>query len=178
MDVMEAIKKRREITRYADMNIPSDTLDKIADAGYFAPSGNNLPSKQLIVVQERQTLDKLAETTPYMKWLKEAPAAVAVTGNPSVSKYWLQDASIACGYIWLEAVELGLGSAFGAVYHSEDPEESVKRESHVRDLLDIPKENHIVAVIGLGYPKEQPKPKKHIPREKVISYERMSNFKE
>ncbi len=40
-----------------------------------------------------------------------------------VSKYWLQDASFICTFDWLEAVEVGLGSAFGAVYYSEDVEE-------------------------------------------------------
>ncbi|WP_155982736.1 hypothetical protein [Paucisalibacillus sp. EB02] len=40
-----------------------------------------------------------------------------------MSKYWLQDASFICTFDWLEAVEVGLGSAFGAVYYSEDVEE-------------------------------------------------------
>ncbi|PAV29700.1 hypothetical protein CIL05_10030 [Virgibacillus profundi] len=87
------------------------------DAGFFAPTGNNLPSKNLIVVQNRDNLDKLAETTPYMKWLKEAPAAIVISGIPEASKYWLQDSSIAAAFVWLKAVKVGLGSAFGAVYH-------------------------------------------------------------
>lgn len=129
------------------------------DAGYYAPSGNNLPSKSLIVVRNRSTLDSLAATTPYMKWLKEAQAAIVVTGKPQTSKYWLQDASIACAFIWLEAVEVGLGAAFGAVYHSEDENESIDRENHVRKLLSIPEEHRIVAILGMGYPQEALKPK-------------------
>ncbi|WP_156288719.1 nitroreductase family protein [Oceanobacillus salinisoli] len=174
MNVFQAIQERREITKYSDQLIPDDKLKKVEDAGYYAPTGNNLPSKHIVVVKDRVTLDKLSETTPYMKWLKEAPAAIAVTGNPTVSKYWLQDASIACAFIWLEAVEVGIGSAFGAVYHSEDEEESIKRENHVRALLNLPEEQRVVAVLGLGYPKENPKPKNHIPREEVVSYEKFS----
>lgn len=172
MDVFQAIQERREITKYSDKKVPEEKLEKIVDAGYFAPTGNNLPSKHLIVVKDRSMLDQLADTTPYMKWQKEAPAAIVVTANPQVSKYWLQDASIACAFIWLQVVEEELGSAFGAVYHSEDEEESKKREQHVRDLLDIPNEERVVAVLGIGYPSETPKPKKHVDREEIVSYEK------
>ncbi|WP_245671364.1 hypothetical protein [Pseudobacillus wudalianchiensis] len=47
---------------------------------------------------------------------------MAMGGRPSISKYWLQDASIASAFIWLAAEEEGLGGAFGAIYHSEDAE--------------------------------------------------------
>lgn len=172
MDVFQAIKERREITSFLDKPIEKEVLDKVIDAGYFAPTGNNLPSKDLIAVTNRDSLDVLADTTPYTKWLKEAQAAIVVTGRPDISKYWLQDASIACAFIWLEAVEVGLGSAFGAVYHSEDQKESEKRESHVRNVLSIPDDRRIVAVLGLGYPSKSPESKKHNPREKIVSYEK------
>jgi nitroreductase len=172
MDVFKAIQDRREITSFESKPIPDDVLEQVVDAGLFAPTGNNLPSKNLIVVQDREMLDNLAETTPYMKWLTEAQAGIVVTGKPDVSKYWLQDASFACAFIWLEAVEVGLGSAFGAVYHSEDAEESQKREGYVRNLINIPDEQRIVAVLGLGYPAMTPKPKKHVPREEVVFYEK------
>ncbi|MFP3490801.1 nitroreductase family protein, partial [Staphylococcus sp. SIMBA_130] len=79
-----------EITAYVNRCIPNEVLEKVVDAGYYAPSGNNLPSKSLIVVRNRSTLDSRAATTPYMKWLKEAQAAIVVTGKPQTSKYWLQ----------------------------------------------------------------------------------------
>jgi nitroreductase len=172
MDVFKAIQGRREITKFESKPIPEAILEKVVDAGLFAPTGNNLPSKNMIVVEDRDMLNKLAETTPYMKWLKEAQAGIVVTGKPDVSKYWLQDASFACAFIWLEAVDVGLGSAFGAVYHSEDVEESKKREGYVRELINLPKEQRVVAVLGLGYPAMAPRPKEHVPREEVIFYEK------
>ena len=106
-----------------------------------------------------------------MKWMKTAPSAIVVTGRPLISKYWLQDASIACAFIWLTATEFGLGLGFGAVYHSEDEEESFRREAYVRKLLNIPDDRRIVAILGLGYPDEQPKQKKTHEREQLIFYE-------
>jgi len=172
MDVFQAIQERREITKYLNKPIPNEVLRKIEDAGLYAPSGNNLPSKRLIVVENRDSLDQLAETTPYMKWLTEAQAAIAIIGIPAESKYWLQDASIASAFIWLQAVEEGLGAAFGAVYHAENEQESIQRESHVREILHLPKEDRVIAVLGLGYPAEIPEAKKHIPKEDIVYYEK------
>ena len=56
-----------------------------------------------------------------------------MTRRPEIRKYWLQDESIACRFFWLTATELGLGLGFSAVYLSEDKEESLKRESYVRE---------------------------------------------
>ncbi|MGP4041506.1 nitroreductase family protein [Gracilibacillus sp. D59] len=171
MDVLEAIKNRREITRYKDREIEQELLDAVVDATYFAPTGNNLPSKDIIVVTDPEKLVTLKETTPFMPWIAEAKAAIAITGRPDISKYWLQDSSIAAGYCWLEAVEKGLVGAFGAIYHAEDAEESERRESHARKVLSIPEDRRVVAIIGLGYPDETKPPKKHIPREEIVHYE-------
>lgn len=64
-----------------------------------------------------------------------------------------------------------MGSAFGAVFNNEDEQESIQRESFARRILEIPEENRVVAILGIGYPREQPEPKKHNAREKVVRYE-------
>lgn len=56
MDVLEAIKKRREITKFEDRSIEKEVLEKVIDATYYAPSGNNLPSKDIIVIKIRKSL--------------------------------------------------------------------------------------------------------------------------
>lgn len=172
MDVLTAIEKRREMTQFAPDPIPDGKLDLIIRALYLSPAGNNLPSREFIVVKDRGMLRELSGTTPYMPWLGQASAGVVVIANPAVSKYWLQDASIAAGYGWLTAVSLGLGAAWGAVYHSEDRVESDKRESYVRNRLGIPDDYRVVAIIGLGYPAVEPAPKEMYPPERVLHREK------
>lgn len=171
MSVLDVIRSRREITSFLDKKIPTDVLNQVIDAAYYAPSGNNLLSREFLVVENRAMLDTLEKTTPYMKWLKTAQAAIVVTGRQDISKYWLQDASIACAFIWLAAEEVGLGLGFGAVYHSEDADESKRRENHVRQALNIPQDRRIVAILGLGYPAEKPKEKKFLNKHETIFYE-------
>lgn len=175
MNVYEAIQQRREITRFDEKKISADILEKLLDAAYLAPSGNNLPSREFILVTHRPSLDHLSQATPYVNWLTSSQAAIVVTGLPEVSKYWIQDASIACGYIWLGAVELGVGLAFGAIHHTQDSQESDRRESYVRNALSIPADRQVLAILGLGYPKEPPAPKDMYSRERVVYYNR---FKE
>lgn len=171
MNVLSAIEKRREITKFKETPIPQDLLDQLIHALYLSPSGNSLPSREFILVQNKQMLNQLSTTTPYMKWLDQAAAGIVITGHEQVSKYWLQDASIAGAYLWLAATSLGLGAAWGAVYHSEDTEESKARESYVRGLLNIPDDIRVVAIIGLGYPDIDPAPKKLYPLENVLHIE-------
>lgn len=171
MSLIDVIRKRREITKFNSQQISSDILETIIDAAYLAPSGNNLPSREFIVVADKNQLAHLSNTTPYMKWLQNAQAAIAITGRPNISKYWLQDASIASGFIWLTAEDLGLGAAFGAVYHAEDADESERRETYVRSALNIPNDRRVVAVIGLGYPAEQPEKKKLLKKEEIVYYD-------
>ncbi|MFJ7935975.1 nitroreductase [Sporosarcina sp. NPDC096371] len=106
-----------------------------------------------------------------MKWMSTAQAAIVVTGRPEVSKYWLQNASIATAFMWLVAADLHLGIGFGAVYHSEDAGESRIRESYVREVLNIPSDRRIVAILGLGFPVEKPKAKKMLERSDTVFYE-------
>ncbi|MEW9033987.1 MAG: nitroreductase family protein [Planifilum fimeticola] len=56
MDVLTAIEKRREITRFKTDPIPDRLMDALLQSLYLAPSGNNLPSREFIVVKDREML--------------------------------------------------------------------------------------------------------------------------
>lgn len=168
MDLLSIIEKRREITQFTDEPIPQEMIDRLKCALYLAPAGNNLKSREFIIVTDQKKLKELTPTTPFMKWLDQAKAAAVIIARPDVSKYWLQDASIAGAFVWLTAVSLGLGAAWGAVYHSEDAEESARRESHARKHLGIPDEYRVVAIIGLGFPAAEPPAKAMYPMEEVM----------
>jgi len=174
MEVMSAIDARREITKFKPDPIPQEVLDTLIRSLYLAPSGNNLPSREYIVVENKEMLRALTPTTPYMPWLADAAAGVVIVANPVESKYWLQDASIASGFVWLAAVSLGLGAAWGAVYHSEDAEESKRREDHVRGLLGVPESYRVLAILGFGYPDEVPPAKSKYALERVLHREMFS----
>lgn len=171
MKVIEAIERRREITRFRPEPIPDEAFQTLLHALHLAPAGNNALSRKFVIVRDRDRLDALANTTPYMVWLREAALGVVIVADPKVSKYWLQDATLAGGFLWLAAVEQGLGMAWGAVYHSEDAVESARRESYARELLAIPTAKRVVAILGIGYPAIQPPQKALHPKNAVLHFE-------
>lgn len=170
MDFNDVVHNRREITSFLDQCISNNELENIIDAAWLAPTGNNLPSREFIVVKDKEVLINLSRTTPYVPWLKEANCAIVITGRPEISKYWIQDGSIAAGYIWLAAVNEGIGCAFGAVFNAMDEKESVEREAFVKEELHIPKDRRVLAILGMGYAKEKPNKKKLSGKTEIIHY--------
>ncbi|MFC0903603.1 nitroreductase family protein [Clostridium sp. MT-14] len=57
--VLETILKRRSIRKYGKDQIPDEKLSLIIEAGRFAPSGGNNQTSHFIVIQNRETLQKL-----------------------------------------------------------------------------------------------------------------------
>ncbi|MBU8908664.1 nitroreductase family protein [Desertibacillus haloalkaliphilus] len=174
MDFKEVINSRREVTQFLDKRIPKQTIDEILQVGLLVPTGNHLRSREFIVVQEQSKLTHLAKTTPFMPWLEDAKLGIVITGRPDVSKYWLQDASIASGHLWLAAVNAGLGCAFGAVLNTTDDVESNERETYVRKALSIPDDRRVLAILGIGYEAEPPSAKQPHEWDEIIHYETFS----
>jgi len=53
MDALEAIKKRRSIRRYKHKSIPKEILERIVDAGRFAPTARGVEPWEFIVVTDK-----------------------------------------------------------------------------------------------------------------------------
>ena len=72
MDVFEAIQKRREITHFRKKSISSTDLEQILNSAYLSPTGNNLPSREFVLVTKPEMLQHLAQATPFVPWLAES----------------------------------------------------------------------------------------------------------
>ena len=51
MDFKEVVKNRREITKFSNKEIPSETLEEIIQQVCLSPTGNNLPSREFIIIK-------------------------------------------------------------------------------------------------------------------------------
>lgn len=172
MNVMEAIRKRRAISDFEARPVPEAVLREVVEAGYLAPTGGNNPSRELVVVTDREQLQRLSQAHQHCRWLAGAAAAIAIVGNPAKSRYWVEDGSVVGAQIWLAAVEQGLGVGWGAMYQSDNAQESARREQHCRDILGIPESLRVLAVLAVGYPAAVPPPKAKPPFEQVVHWGR------
>lgn len=148
------VASRRKTTAFDHVSVPNETLRNLVEAGHYAPTGSGLLSREFILVTDNSILNRLSETHPYAKWVANSPAAIVIIGNPNKSRYWVEDCSIAAEHIWLAATAMGLGASWCAVYQSDNLEESMRREDHVRDVLMIPRNFRPLSIMAIGIPSD------------------------
>ncbi|MDO8692083.1 MAG: nitroreductase family protein [Dehalococcoidia bacterium] len=170
MDALSAISSRRSTKQYTGDPVPREILQRLVEAAYCSPSGANKNPWQSIVVTDRGLLDRLAEAHPYCGWLKSAQAAIVIAADSAKSRYWLEDCCAAAENIWIAATALGLGAAWAAMYMSDNPEETARREGVARETLGIPDSLRVPLILGLGKPATQPGDRKRPPLTEIVHW--------
>ena len=163
-EFVELIKSRRSIRGYEKRPISKEILSDIIDAARLAPSANNMQPWEFTVITEKATLTGIADLTSWGKFIKEAAAAIIVSGN-SESPHIVEDCSAATENILLAARAYKVGSCWVAGYKRAYSE-------HIQKLLGMPKEQEVVSIIGLGYYYANPEPINKRPLEKVLHWEK------
>lgn len=161
MELFETIKKRRSVRDFTGETIPRETLEKIVNAGRWAPSGYNKQPWEFILITDRATIGKLKTAA---KWIEKAAAVIAVVLDPEASKYWLEDGSAAIENILLAATALGYGSCWLQGY-TEPHEETFKV------LLGVPAKRRLLTLIPIGVPVSWPEQHKK-PLSDIIHWEK------
>ena len=145
MDVFEAICRRKSIRAYESTPIPDEKINKILEAARLAPSAGNIQPWHFIVVKDEEKRKKLARGM-FAKFLIDAPVVIVGCGNMKSSPKWhTVDVSIAMEHMVLEATELGLGTCWVGSFNEEE----------VKELLKIPEDYKVVALLAIGYPRKK-----------------------
>ncbi|MEM7828206.1 MAG: nitroreductase family protein [Candidatus Aenigmatarchaeota archaeon] len=152
-DILEIIKTRRSIRKFKEQ-IPDEALiKKCIEAACYAPSSKNSQPWSFVIVRDKEKINELSKTQPYAEFLQNAPVAIVALADESKSpNHWIEDCSCAIMLLMLEAHSLGLGTCWCAVYLPN----TQSREEYVRKVLDIPPSIRVVAIVGIGYPEEEP----------------------
>ena len=61
MSFLDLLKHRRSIRQYKEEAVSKEALEAIVEAGLLSPSGRNIRPWELIVVQKKETLEKMSE---------------------------------------------------------------------------------------------------------------------
>ena len=170
MNFLDIAKTRYSVRSYKDKRVEKEKLNKILEAAHVAPTAANLQPVRLLVVQEKEGLDKIGKAAN----IYNAPLAIIVCSDHSIA--WKRpfdnkqttdiDASIVTDHMMLEATELGLGTVW-VCYFKPD---IIKNEFELPDTLEP------VNILVIGYSDEEPMPlNRHsgnrIPLSKLVSYE-------
>jgi nitroreductase len=171
--MIEAIRKRRSIRKFLSKPVEEQKVKEILKAAMYSPSAMHRRPWHFIVVRRQEIKDKLAKATPWCSFVKDAPVVIVVAAKPGLlSRFWIEDCSIAAENIYLEATNQGLSTCFCQILGAKTAwlKDS---ETYVKEVLDTPKSVRILCLMPLGYPAEKKPPhtEKEFDKEK-LHYER------
>lgn len=177
MTAKECITGRRSIRKFTEQTISHELLSQIVETASYAPSWKHTQIVRYIAV-EGDRKAKLAECTsaypPNGNIMNNAAMVIAVTiiknrsgferdGSYSTNRgdsWQIFDAGVASEAFCLAAYEQGLGTVIMGIFDQEKAAE----------LLEIPADRDLVALIPIGYPAEAPIAPKRKPVEELLSY--------
>ena len=152
MDILGTIKSRRSIRKFSNAPVPEDLVEKVLDAGRWAPSGLNNQPWRFAIIRDGTINDMFSRLTHYSRIIKGSQVLIAVFLDNSVSYDRTKDVQAvgAClQNMLLEAHSLGLGGVWLG--------EILKSGEKIREILGLEKDLELMAVIALGFPGENPK---------------------
>ena len=103
--------ERRSIRKYKDTPVPSELIDKILEAGTFAPTGMNRQTPVIVAVTNKETRDLLEKENAKVmgdetkKPFYGAPAVIVVFYDPEVYTSFEDGCSYRCGSGYRRAAE-------------------------------------------------------------------------
>jgi nitroreductase len=158
VDAYQTIITRRAVRHFIDRPLSEDMLTRILQAGRWTGSSKNTQPWDFVVVQARETLDKLARCGRYASHLRGAAAAIVIVTEPGQRATF--DAGRAAQNMMLAAWADGVGSCIAALHD----------EVCAQAILGVPEDRDIQIAISFGYPDPDAAPTiEGRPREEVLA---------
>jgi nitroreductase len=150
MDAWDAIRARRNVRNYLPDAVADGDLDRIAEAGWRAPSASNRQHWDFVIVTDPAQLQELSTVWRGAGHIAGAPAAIAlVVPEPEdertklIDQYDLGQATTA---MTIAATDLGIGTGHSAVGDQDK----------ARAILGVPDGYLVSYLLGVGYPADRP----------------------
>ncbi len=140
MDIFEAVRTVLAVRQYQSKPVPPDIVRRILEAGRLTASGSNTQPWHFIVVENRETLRKIAAVTPTGPYISQAPLAIVVALDRT--HLAVADGSRAIQSMILTAWAEGVGSNWVGFMGPDA----------VKPILGIPDNFDVLAILPFGYP--------------------------
>ncbi|MDY6279890.1 MAG: nitroreductase family protein [Roseburia faecis] len=148
----EMAKERWSVRNYKDEQIKPEEMQKILEAGNYAPSACNYQPQRILVLQSKEAIETVRALT---HWAFNAPTVLLICSdireswkNIDGADSWETDAVICTTQMMYAAWEQGIGSCWVRGIDSN----AFARAFRIPDYL------RIVAMMPMGYPSDNAKP--------------------
>lgn len=156
--MLDLLKRRRSIRKYTDQKLSPEEITQLVTAALLSPSSRGRQPWEFVTVTESSVLEKLSVSKPSSAtFLKDAALGVVVLAYPAISDVWIEDTSIASLIVHLTAASLNLGSCWIQI-RGRQHSPTQTSEDYIKELLDIPDQYSVEAIIAVGCPDEHKSP--------------------
>ena len=161
MDTLSRILDRRSVRKFKPEKLSHEVIEQIVEHAKFAPSWANTKTARFICVESEETKRRIAELTDSNREIIEkAPDLFIITAvrgrsgqerdgtlyNHTSDEWTMFDCGLAAQTLCLAAAELGVGTVIMGGY----------RQPEISELLNLPEDQMLVALIPAGKPDETP----------------------
>jgi nitroreductase len=148
--MLKEIITRRSIRKFISEKIEDQTVNQIVEMGGWAPSGLNNQPWKFVIISNQDLKKELSLQTKYSQVIQSAPVCIAVFLDHSQSYDRTKDiqgigACIQNMLLTIHHLRLG-GVWLGEI---------LKNRESVEEILEVPKDCELMAVIALGHPDEK-----------------------
>jgi len=168
MEVLEAAKAIRSVSRFKPTPVPEGKVQAVMNAARLAMSVDNLQPWKFILVTDEELKRRLAGACTNGRSAADAPLMIvacarmdeAVSTVGGYMNSYPLDLGMAIGHLTLAATSEGLGTSWAFSFN----------EDKVRAILGIPPDAKVLGLSPLGFPEEVPPPngRKHL--SEILSY--------
>ena len=153
-EIIENMKTRRSIRKFKSDALPQDVLDRILEAGTYAPTGMAAQSPVIIAVTNKELRDKLSAMNAKIMGKPEdfdpfynAPVVLVVLADKSRPTH-VYDGSLVMGNLMLAAHSEGIGSCW--IHRAKEEFETEWGKNFLKEL-GIEEEYEGIGHCVLGY---------------------------
>jgi len=151
MNLINTIRSLRSTRKYSKKQVQFETIADILDIARFTHSSDNIQNWKFIIIKDSETKKHIIQECPDQDWMLTAPVLIAVCCEKNEAKknygamgdlIATQNCSIITNNIMLIANDLGLGTCWVGKFN----------QSIIAQLLNIPSDVELQAILTLGYP--------------------------
>jgi nitroreductase len=143
-EITRFLRGLRSVRRFSTEPIPQDVLEDILETARWTGSAKNLQPWEIVIVQDRATLQTLSTLGGFARHLARASAAAVLVMNRRMS---LDEGRLA-QTLMTAAWAHGVGSCIATLL----PEEN---SLQAKALLGVPEDRGLITAISLGYPRNE-----------------------
>lgn len=168
MEVLEAAKATRSVSKFLPTPVPEQKVQAVMNAARLAMSVDNLQPWKFVVVYDEELKRKLAGACSNGRAMADAPLILvacarmdeAVSTVGGYMNSFPLDLGVAIGHLTLAATSEGLGTSWAFAFN----------EDKVKAILGIPPDAKVIGLTPLGFPEVLPPPtgRKHL--SEILSY--------